>query len=150
VSSSGSFALSRDSILPEMKLWAQRKSLLSSPVLSTLTLDHDYADPLTPCLASTSSCLLPPPQMNVPEPYLSRLFYGHWPDKNGRGVTTLVVEQVSHHPPITAYHIANKSRGISLQGHNAQKTSFSGELLSPVAVAPVQQTCRTLRREHYR
>jgi len=36
------------------------------------------------------------------------------------------VEQVSHHPPITAYHIANKSRGLTLQGHSAQKTSFSG------------------------
>ena len=41
-------------------------------------------------------------------------------------MTTLVVEQVSHHPPITAYYIANASRGITLQGHNAQKTSFSG------------------------
>lgn len=62
-----------------------------------------------------------------------RLFYGYWPDvpthaenMHPRGLTTLVVEQVSHHPPITAYFIENKARGISLQGHNAQKTSFSG------------------------
>ncbi|KAN0141981.1 hypothetical protein V8E53_000443 [Lactarius tabidus] len=59
-------------------------------------------------------------------PVLGELFYGHWPDKNGRGLTTLVVEQVSHHPPITAYYISNESRKISLQGHSAQKTSFSG------------------------
>ena len=38
----------------------------------------------------------------------------------------MVVEQVSHHPPITAYYISNDSRKLSLQGHNAQKTSFSG------------------------
>jgi hypothetical protein len=59
-------------------------------------------------------------------PVLGELFYGHWLDKNGRGLTTLVVEQVSHHPPITAYYISNESRKISLQGHSAQKTSFSG------------------------
>jgi oxysterol-binding protein-related protein 9/10/11 len=54
-----------------------------------------------------------------------RLFFGHWPDTHGAGEQTLVVEQVSHHPPITAYFIENKSKGLVLQGHNAQKTSFS-------------------------
>jgi oxysterol-binding protein-related protein 9/10/11 len=56
---------------------------------------------------------------------MARLFYGHWPDVRGSGEQSLVVEQVSHHPPITAYFIENKSKGLVLQGHNAQKTSFS-------------------------
>ncbi|KAF5389102.1 hypothetical protein D9757_004918 [Collybiopsis confluens] len=59
-------------------------------------------------------------------PVLGELFYGKWPDINGRGETELLVEQVSHHPPITAYAIENKSKGVKLVGHNAQKTSFSG------------------------
>ncbi|KAF9238320.1 hypothetical protein BU15DRAFT_88391 [Melanogaster broomeanus] len=60
-------------------------------------------------------------------PVLGELFYGYWPETKQRGgKTTLVVEQVSHHPPITAYRIANTSKGIALTGHNAQKTSFSG------------------------
>ncbi|KAJ3857429.1 hypothetical protein EV368DRAFT_71021 [Lentinula lateritia] len=59
-------------------------------------------------------------------PVLGELFYGKWPDINGRGETQLLVEQVSHHPPITAYAIENKSKGVKLVGHNAQKTSFSG------------------------
>ncbi|KXN85194.1 Protein KES1, partial [Leucoagaricus sp. SymC.cos] len=58
-------------------------------------------------------------------PVLGELFYGYWPDQNNRGRTTLLVEQVSHHPPITAYVIENKSKGLKLVGHNAQKTSFS-------------------------
>ena len=58
-------------------------------------------------------------------PVLGELFYGTWPDQNGRGTTKLLVEQVSHHPPITAYHITNESRNLTLSGHNAQKTSFS-------------------------
>ncbi|KAJ7482240.1 hypothetical protein B0H11DRAFT_2022253 [Mycena galericulata] len=59
-------------------------------------------------------------------PALGELFYGTWPNKNGRGQTNLLVEQVSHHPPITAYVIENPSKGLKLVGHNAQKTSFSG------------------------
>ncbi|KAF8522736.1 hypothetical protein BU17DRAFT_44441 [Hysterangium stoloniferum] len=58
-------------------------------------------------------------------PVLGELFYGFWPDKYQRGETRLVVEQVSHHPPITAYVITNKAKKLSLQGHSAQKTSFS-------------------------
>ncbi|KAJ6476262.1 hypothetical protein C8R45DRAFT_1009405 [Mycena sanguinolenta] len=58
-------------------------------------------------------------------PALGELFYGHWPDKDGRGQTRLLTEQVSHHPPITAYVIENEKKGLKLVGHNAQKTSFS-------------------------
>ncbi|KAI0063340.1 Oxysterol-binding protein [Artomyces pyxidatus] len=58
-------------------------------------------------------------------PVLGELFYGIWPDADGRGETTLVVEQVSHHPPITAYYIENASKKLSLRGHSAQKTTFS-------------------------
>ncbi|KAG5638955.1 hypothetical protein H0H81_008455 [Sphagnurus paluster] len=57
-----------------------------------------------------------------------KLFYGTWPAPQAnpaQGTTTLLVEQVSHHPPITAYVIENKSKGLRLTGHNAQKTSFS-------------------------
>ncbi|KAI5829741.1 Oxysterol-binding protein [Schizophyllum commune Tattone D] len=59
-------------------------------------------------------------------PVLGELFYGIWPNKNGRGQTDLIVEQVSHHPPVTAYCIENRSKGLKLTGHNGQKTSFSG------------------------
>lgn len=36
---------------------------------------------------------------------------------------------VSHHPPITAYHLENAKAGLSLEGHSAQKTSFSGRTI---------------------
>lgn len=60
-------------------------------------------------------------------PTLGEYFVGHWDPPAGSkiGQQTLVVEQVSHHPPITAYVIENASKGLVLQGHNAQKTSFS-------------------------
>ncbi|TAQ87095.1 Fructose-bisphosphate aldolase [Chlorociboria aeruginascens] len=56
-------------------------------------------------------------------PFLGELFLGKWVD--AAGTTELVSEQVSHHPPATAYNISNKQHGVSLQGYNAQKASFS-------------------------
>ncbi|XMA11337.1 hypothetical protein WAI453_004128 [Rhynchosporium graminicola] len=56
-------------------------------------------------------------------PFLGELFLGKWVD--AAGTTELVSEQVSHHPPVTAYRIANKEHGVYLEGYNAQKASFS-------------------------
>ncbi|WVO15630.1 hypothetical protein L204_103290 [Cryptococcus depauperatus] len=63
-------------------------------------------------------------------PVLGELFYGVWPDKNGRGETRLIVEQVSHHPPVTAYYIENQKAGVILQGHSGQKTAFTGTAIN--------------------
>ncbi|KAG9240804.1 hypothetical protein BJ878DRAFT_524110 [Calycina marina] len=56
-------------------------------------------------------------------PFLGELFLGKWVDS--AGTTELVSEQVSHHPPVTAYRISNKEHGVYLEGYNAQKASFS-------------------------
>lgn len=55
-------------------------------------------------------------------PFLGELFLGKWEDEAGE--THLVSEQVSHHPPVTAYSIWNDKYGVRLQGYNAQKASF--------------------------
>ncbi|KAF2453278.1 hypothetical protein BDY21DRAFT_327795 [Lineolata rhizophorae] len=56
-------------------------------------------------------------------PFLGELFLGEWVDESGK--TRLVSEQVSHHPPVTAYCIFNDEHGVRLEGYNAQKASFS-------------------------
>ncbi|KAK7934595.1 oxysterol binding protein [Apiospora marii] len=60
-------------------------------------------------------------------PFLGEIFLGRWvvADDASVGVTELVSEQVSHHPPKTAYKIFNKAHGISLEGHVAPKAYFS-------------------------
>lgn len=60
-------------------------------------------------------------------PFLGELFLGTWTDD--AGVTTLISEQVSHHPPATAYCIRNNSTGIQLEGYNAQKASFKSTII---------------------
>lgn len=56
-------------------------------------------------------------------PFLGELFLGKWED--AAGTTELISEQVSHHPPATAYCITNVPTGVQLQGYNAQKATFS-------------------------
>lgn len=58
-------------------------------------------------------------------PILGELHYGEW--ATSTGPLKLTVEQVSHHPPVTAYHMESEQAGIKLQGHSGQKTSFSGK-----------------------
>jgi hypothetical protein len=60
-------------------------------------------------------------------PFLGELFLGSWSDSAGE--TTLVSEQVSHHPPATAYCIRNKASGVQLEGYNAQKATFKSTII---------------------
>ncbi|KAA1133284.1 Oxysterol binding protein [Puccinia graminis f. sp. tritici] len=65
-------------------------------------------------------------------PILGELFLGSWnsgpsTDENSTGELRLWTEQVSHHPPVSAYCLINAKAGVSYQGHCGQKTSFSGK-----------------------
>ncbi|UKZ61712.1 uncharacterized protein TrAtP1_002969 [Trichoderma atroviride] len=60
-------------------------------------------------------------------PFLGELFLGSWNDEAGK--TTLISEQVSHHPPATAYCIRNDKTGVQLEGYNAQKASFKSTII---------------------
>ena len=50
---------------------------------------------------------------------VTRQFFGVWPNVNGRGDTHLIVEQVSHHPPI-----------VSRPRHYPARTTRSRRLIS--------------------
>lgn len=41
----------------------------------------------------------------------------------------MISEQVSHHPPATAYCITNVPTGVQLQGYNAQKATFKSTII---------------------
>ncbi|EMG50663.1 KES1 Oxysterol-binding protein 4 [Candida maltosa Xu316] len=57
-------------------------------------------------------------------PFLGELFVGKWKDDT-TGETDLLSEQVSHHPPVTAYAIKNQKHNIVLQGYNGITSSIS-------------------------
>lgn len=45
-----------------------------------------------------------------------------WCDVDGCGETEVMCEQVSHHPPVTAFYIENQKAGVVLNGYSGQKT----------------------------
>ena len=65
-------------------------------------------------------------------PILGELFLGSYPPTPGSSKSKssqLISEQVSHHPPITAYHI-NTPYNITLTGHNGADLAFkSGSIV---------------------
>lgn len=65
-------------------------------------------------------------------PLLGELFVGKWEnsDHPNFGETVLLSEQVSHHPPVTAYAIFNDKNGVKLQGYNQIKSSISAMSLN--------------------
>ncbi|KAK6080847.1 oxysterol-binding protein [Seiridium cupressi] len=56
-------------------------------------------------------------------PFLGEIFLGKWEDDCG--TTELLSEQVSHHPPQTAYRIWNEKHGVSVEGHIGPRSFFS-------------------------
>ncbi|KAG2187143.1 hypothetical protein INT44_004813, partial [Umbelopsis vinacea] len=62
-------------------------------------------------------------------PVLGEQYFMTWGAVGNSGETDVVCEQVSHHPPITGFHLQNDTAGVSVNGHNGQKTRFSGTSL---------------------
>lgn len=62
-------------------------------------------------------------------PFLGEVFTGQWTNPT-LGSTTLVSEQVSHHPPVTAYAIWNEKNKLNLEGYVGIKATLSTQAIS--------------------
>ena len=56
-------------------------------------------------------------------PFLGELFVAQYKDESG--LTKLVSEQVSHHPPVTACYLWNEKHGVRAEGYTAQEIYLS-------------------------
>lgn len=66
------------------------------------------------------------PSQGIKKPlnaFLGELFLAEWNDKAEK--TTLVSEQVSHHPPVTACWIWNEKHGVKAEGYTCQEITAS-------------------------
>ncbi|XXH02993.1 hypothetical protein Hte_009383 [Hypoxylon texense] len=125
------FLLAPQSIVEYSTYWAEHPSLLVSPTkeksaekralkvlqwfLSTLKHQHASKDENGKRK-----------KMKPLNPFLGEIFLGKWQDN--AGTTHLVTEQVSHHPPATAFRIWNETHGVKLEGHVAPKAYFSSTI----------------------
>ncbi|KAF2231633.1 oxysterol binding protein-like protein [Viridothelium virens] len=121
------FILSSTSLVEYSSYWAEHPSIFAAPALEkdpqkrALAVLKWFLSTLKQHYSSRSEKL--GSEKKPLNPFLGELFLGEWEDE--AGTTKLVSEQVSHHPPVTAYCIWNKEKGVQLQGYNAQKASFS-------------------------
>ncbi len=54
-------------------------------------------------------------------PILGEQFFARWKDE-GEGECIMTAEQVSHHPPTTAFYLANEKAGVFVNAFSTQKT----------------------------
>lgn len=68
------------------------------------------------------------PKVSIKKPlnaFLGELFLASWTHAETDTTTKLYAEQVSHHPPITAMHIADEENGIRADGYARVEMTFS-------------------------
>ncbi|OJJ85518.1 OSBP family protein [Aspergillus glaucus CBS 516.65] len=126
------FILSSTSLTEYSAYWAEHPSLFVAPAKETdpekraLAVLKWFLSTLRQQYCSRSEKL--GSEKKPLNPFLGELFLGKWDSDADVGETKLYSEQVSHHPPVTAYAISNDKHGVELQGYNAQKASFSSTI----------------------
>ncbi|KAL2313928.1 Protein kes1 [Schizosaccharomyces pombe] len=124
-----SFILSSTSLIEYSAYWAEHPELFISlprgetPLERQLLVTKWFASTLKNQYAARNERY--GSEKKPLNPILGELFTGKWNTDIGED-TELTAEQVSHHPPITAYHIYNKKAGVRLEGYNGHKSGFSG------------------------
>ncbi|EPY53133.1 oxysterol binding protein [Schizosaccharomyces cryophilus OY26] len=124
-----SFILSSTSLIEYSAYWAEHPELFISlpsgqtPLERQLLVTKWFASTLKNQYATRNERY--GSEKKPLNPILGEQFFGRW-STNLDQDTVLTAEQVSHHPPITAYHIYNAAAGVRLEGYNGHKSGFSG------------------------
>uniref|UniRef100_A0A452SVC6 Oxysterol-binding protein n=1 Tax=Ursus americanus TaxID=9643 RepID=A0A452SVC6_URSAM len=63
-------------------------------------------------------------------PVLGETFRCCWPHPQTNSHTFYIAEQVSHHPPVSAFHVSNRRDGFCVSGSITAKSRFYGNSLS--------------------
>ncbi|KAK3906037.1 hypothetical protein C8A05DRAFT_41102 [Staphylotrichum tortipilum] len=129
--------------------WGQRPSVFAAPALepcpqkrallvlrwflialrSQLYIGVDHH---TPTSTSPACCQKPTKaSTSIRKPlnaFLGELFLASWTDAPSNCTTSLVAEQVSHHPPITAMHLSDTAHGVRADGYARVEMTFNGSI----------------------
>ncbi|KAI9020715.1 hypothetical protein CLU79DRAFT_755165 [Phycomyces nitens] len=120
-----SFLLAPISLLEYSSFWVDQPALLSSIGVHDNPEDRFYAAIkwFISALNGSFSSRVPKGEWEKKpfNPILGEQFFCSWDDE-----TQITCEQVSHHPPVSGFYIENKKSGVTVIGHDGQKTRFSG------------------------
>lgn len=133
--------LSGKSLVEYSQYWASHPDLLADIPSSSNSFDRMIATTkwfLSTLWGSYASRSFKDGYERKPyNPILGEQFFATWSHPEA-GTTTLICEQVSHHPPITAFHIENDSKNVIVNGFNGQKTRFTGTSIKVVQDGQIQ------------
>ncbi|KAF3352985.1 hypothetical protein VdG1_00457 [Verticillium dahliae VDG1] len=122
--------LAPTSVVEVGRCWAEHPAIFAAPALEPDPARRALLV-LTHMLSSLRSQLYidGSPTVSIKKPlnaFLGELFLASFVDAPAKATTTLVAEQVSHHPPITAMHVSDTANGIRADGYARVEMSFSG------------------------
>ncbi|KAM0280794.1 hypothetical protein ACHAQH_003822 [Verticillium albo-atrum] len=122
--------LAPTSVVEVGRCWAEHPAIFAAPALepdparrALLVLTHVLSSLRSQLYVAGS------PTVSIKKPlnaFLGELFLATFVDAPAKATTTLVAEQVSHHPPITAMHVSDTANGIRADGYARVEMSFTG------------------------
>ncbi|ESO91605.1 hypothetical protein LOTGIDRAFT_217357 [Lottia gigantea] len=65
-------------------------------------------------------------------PIIGEVFRCYWRHPKTNSRTFYMAEQISHHPPVSAFHITNRHDGFSISGSILAKSKFYGNSISAI------------------
>ncbi|KAI2799437.1 hypothetical protein BLOT_014864, partial [Blomia tropicalis] len=81
-------------------------------------------------------------------PILGETFRCFWEHPETNSKTFYIAEQVSHHPPVSAFHVTNRKDGFCISGSILAKSKFYGNSISAILEGTAKLTLLT-RDEEY-
>ena len=122
--------LAPSSVVQVGHCWAQRPAVFAAPALEPSAEKRCLLVLQLVLIAMRSQFYIAgSPSVSIKKPlnaFLGELFLASWTDPQSGATTRLVSEQVSHHPPITAMHIADEENGVRADGYARVEMTFSG------------------------
>ncbi|KAH7358202.1 oxysterol-binding protein [Plectosphaerella cucumerina] len=112
--------------------WCQRPAIFSAPAFEADPAKRAYLVlRLVLSALRTKLYVAGSPQVSIKKPlnaFLGELFLASWTDEESKSTVRLVSEQVSHHPPITAMHLADEAHGVRADGYARVEMTFNGSV----------------------
>lgn len=138
------FVLDTKSVVELPAFWAERPSLFTAPAApddpaerALLVLRWFLASLRNQQYAGRAE---DDPVKKPLNAFLGECFLAKWEDDSG--ITILVSEQVSHHPPVTACRVWNEEHGVFAEGFTRQEITLN---LGSVAIKQTGHALLTLR-----
>ncbi|XP_064602023.1 oxysterol-binding protein-related protein 8-like isoform X2 [Liolophura sinensis] len=123
------FILEPRSFLDKLSDYYYHSDLLSEAVLQ----EDPYTRMKCVCRWYLSGFYKKPKGLKKPyNPIIGETFRCYWKHPKTKSRTFYIAEQISHHPPVSAFYVTNRQDGFNISGSILAKSKFYGNSLSAI------------------